>query len=157
MVSGTGAGGCLVVLGVQRVPSRTPHLPGHRDRGCCPLGVPAVGMGFNPNPAPQVAPSLLGGHVRHRGGFLGGGGPPHLKGYPNWMEMALISLVSPSHFTVAPVSPLKEPQAPKAKMAKSCRRGAAGGGRGLETLPPTPHPRVGCTQPASFGVCTPRR
>lgn len=54
--------------------------------------------------------------------------PPHLKGYPNCTEMALISLVSPLHFTVAPVSPLKEPHAPKAKMAKSCKRGAVVGG-----------------------------
>lgn len=96
---------------------------------------------------------------------MGGSGlraphPPHLKGYPNWMEMALISLVSPPHFTVAPVSPLKEPQAPKAKMAKSCGRGAAGRGGGgavMETLGTPPPPitlGVGCTP---LGVCTPLR
>lgn len=55
-----------------------------------------------------------------------GPAPPHLKGYPNWMLMAVIPPLS--HFTVAPVSPLKEPQEPKAKMAKSYRRGQWVGG-----------------------------
>jgi len=100
---------------VQRVPS--PSLP---------TGVPAAGMAFNPNPAPHVPPISPWGHAGagSRGGPVSV--PPHLKGYPNWTAMALISLVSPPHFTVAPVSPLKEPQVPKAKMAKSCGRGGKG-------------------------------
>lgn len=62
---------------------------------------------------------------------------PHLKGYPNCTEMALISLVSPLHFTVAPLSPLKEPHAPKAKMAKSCGRGAQRSGGAQRPRSPT--------------------
>lgn len=63
-------------------------------------------------------PSLSGGSP---GGGYQGSAPPHLKGYPNGMLMSIVP--SLSHCTVAPVSPLKEPQEPKAKMAKSYRRG----------------------------------
>lgn len=65
----------------------------------------------------QHLPACLGAVL----GRCQGSATPHLKGYPNWMLMAVISPLS--HFTVAPVSPLKEPQEPKAKMAKSYRRG----------------------------------
>lgn len=157
------AGGCPTVPGVQRVPSWTRRFPAHGDRDCGPMGVPAVGMGFNPtrpstpcSPWLTVEPCWVPGWVP---GGCPGSVPPHLKGYPNWTEMALISLVSPPHFTVTPVSPLKEPQAPKAKMAKSygrgaARRGARGRGGGeLETLGTPPpwggmHPSGGLHPPA---------
>lgn len=89
-------------------------------------------------------------------GMALGSVPPHLKGYPNWTDMALISTLSPPHFTVAPVSPLKEPQAPKAKMAKSCGRGGAAGSGGLETLG-TPPPLAQCFTPPGAESRWPRR
>ena len=83
---------------------------------------------------------------------------PHLKGYPNCTEMALISLVSPLHFTVAPLSPLKEPHAPKAKMAKSCGRGAQrsrGAQRPRSPTSPLPPPPNGAESQPCRARCHP--